>query len=39
MTYREVAARLDEPLGTVKSRIKMGMDKLKQSLASSGELR
>ena len=39
MTHREVAARLDEPLGTVKSRIKMGMDKLKQSLASSGELR
>ncbi len=39
MTHREVAACLDEPLGTVKSRIKMGMGKLKQSLASSGELR
>ncbi len=39
MTHREAAARLDEPLGTVKSRIKMGIDKLKQSLASSGELR
>ncbi len=38
MTHREVAARLNEPLGTVKSRIKMGIDKLKLSLASSGEL-
>ncbi len=38
MTHREVAARLDEPLGTVKSRIKMGIDKLKRGLTSSGEL-
>lgn len=36
MTHREIAARLGEPLGTVKSRIKMGMDKLKQSLWSMG---
>jgi RNA polymerase sigma-70 factor (ECF subfamily) len=32
LTHREIAARLGEPLGTVKSRIKMGMDKLKDSL-------
>ncbi len=32
MTHREIAERLDEPLGTVKSRIKMAMDKLKLSL-------
>jgi RNA polymerase sigma-70 factor (ECF subfamily) len=32
LTHREIAARLGEPLGTVKSRIKMGMDKLMDSL-------
>jgi RNA polymerase sigma-70 factor (ECF subfamily) len=34
MTHREIADRLGEPLGTVKSRIKMGMDKLKVTLRS-----
>jgi RNA polymerase sigma-70 factor (ECF subfamily) len=32
LTHREIASRLGEPLGTIKSRIKMGMDKLKDSL-------
>ena len=36
MTHTEIAARLGEPLGTVKSRIKMGMGKLKQSLHGMG---
>ena len=36
MTHREIAERLGEPLGTVKSRIKMGMDKLKLSLRGVG---
>jgi len=37
LTHREIAERLGEPLGTVKSRIKMGMDKLKSSLRSFEE--
>lgn len=32
MTHREVAHELGEPLGTVKSRIKLGMAKIRQSL-------
>jgi RNA polymerase sigma-70 factor (ECF subfamily) len=32
LTLREIASRLGEPLGTIKSRIKTGMDKLKDSL-------
>lgn len=37
LTHREIAERLGEPLGTVKSRIKLGMDKLKDSLRSFEE--
>lgn len=32
LSHREIADRLGEPLGTIKSRIKMGMDRLKKSL-------
>lgn len=33
LTHRQVAERLDQPLGTVKSRILLGMGKLRQALA------
>jgi RNA polymerase sigma-70 factor (ECF subfamily) len=32
MSHQEIAARLNQPLGTVKTRIKLGMSKLRESL-------
>lgn len=38
MTHAEIAEHLDLPLGTVKSRIRMGMNKLRELLGSNWEI-
>ena len=37
MTYAEVAERSNQPLGTIKTRIRSGLHKLRQALAEAGQ--
>ena len=39
MTHAQVAAKLQQPLGTIKTRIRSGLAKLRQELAAQGETR